>query len=100
MILRDVRKNKAKTAFIVISFMIFVSLFVYFLSLWLFDDVYFAVFIGVTFSIFTSFISYYNSDKIVLALNKARPANKEEDREINDILDGLCLATGLAKPKL
>lgn len=100
MILRDVRKNKSKTAFIVICFMLFVSLFVYFLSLWLFDDVYFAVFIGITFSIFTSFISYYNSDKIVLALNKARPANKEEDREINDILEGLCLATGLPKPKL
>lgn len=100
MILRDVRKNKAKTAFIVVCFMIFISLFVYFLSLWLFDDVYIAVFIGVTFSIFTSFLSYYNSDKIVLALNKARPANKVEDREINDILEGLCLATGLPKPKL
>lgn len=100
MILRDVRKNRAKTAFIVVCFMIFISLFVYFLSLWLFNDVYIAVFIGATVSIIASFVSYYKSDKIVLTLNGARPATKVEDREINDILEGLCLATGLPKPKL
>ncbi|MDD3187326.1 MAG: M48 family metallopeptidase [Bacilli bacterium] len=100
MILRDVRKNKSKTAFIVTCFVIFVAIFIYFVSLWLFEDTYLAIIIGVMFSFFTSFISYYNSDKIVLSINKARPANKEEDREINNILEGLCLATGLPKPKL
>lgn len=100
MILRDVKKNKSKTIFIVFGFALFIALFIYFLSLWLFDDIYLAIIIGVCFSFFTSFISYYNSDKIILSLNKARPASKEEDRELNDILEGLCLATGLPKPKL
>lgn len=100
MILRDVKKNKSKTFFIVLLFGIFVSLFVYFISILLFDDVYLALIIGLLFSIITSFSSYYNSDKIVLSLNKARPANKEEDLELNNLLDGLCLATGLPKPKL
>ena len=100
MILRDVKKNKNKTFIIVLIFGIFVSLFVYFISVLLFENVYMALILGVTISIITSFSSYYNSDKIVLSLNKARPANKEEDLELNNLLEGLCLATGLPKPKL
>ena len=100
MILRDVKKNKNKTFFIVLLFGVFISLFVYFISVWLFDDVYLALILGLSFSIITSFGSYYNSDKIVLSLNKARPATNEEDLELNILLEGLCLATGLPKPKL
>lgn len=100
MILRDVKKNKYKTVFIVFCFAVFVSLFIYFISIWLFDDVYLALFIGLSFSIISSFMTYYNSDKIVLSLNKARIANHEEDLELNNLLEGLCLATGLPKPRL
>lgn len=100
MILRDVRNNKIKTAFIVTCFFIIVALFVYFLSLWLFDNVVIAVTIGLTFSFISAFASYYNSDKIVLSLNGARVATREEFLQLNDILEGLCLATGLPKPKL
>lgn len=100
MILRDVKKNKIKTGVVVTFFFILVALFIYFVSLWLFDDTIIAIVIGVLFSFFSSFISYYNSDKIVLSLNKARVATKEEYRQLNDILEGLCLATGLPMPKL
>lgn len=100
MILLSVRKNKRKTFLIVTLFFVIVALFVYFLSLWLFDDTVLAVIIGILFSFITSFASYYNSDKIVLSLNKARVATKEEYRQLNDILEGLCLATGLPMPKL
>lgn len=100
MILRDVKKNKFKTTVIIGFFAIFVTLFIYFISLLLFDDVYIALIIGVIFSVVSSFTTYYNSDKIVLSLNKARVANQSEDLEINNLLEGLCLATGLPKPKL
>lgn len=100
MILRDVKKNKTKTIFIVSIFFCLVSLFIYFLSLWLFGDVVTAVVIGLLFSFITSFASYYNSDKIVLSLNNARVATPEEYKQLNDILEGLCLATGLPMPKL
>ncbi len=100
MILRDVRKNKIKTFGIVLCFIIFVAVFIYFLSYLLFEDVYMAVFFGVIIAFLSSFITYYNSDKIILMLNGARVAKAEEDREISDILEGLVLATGLPKPKL
>lgn len=100
MILKDVKKNKTKTFIIIFGFVLFISLFVYFISVWLLDDIYFAMTIGISFSFLSAYISYYNSDKIILSLNKARPANKEEDLELNDILEGLCLAIGSPKPKL
>lgn len=100
MILMDVRKNKRKTFFIITIFFVIVALFIYFLSLWLFDNTALAVIIGMLFSFITSFISYYNSDKIILSLNKARIATKDEYRQLNDILEGLCLGTGLPMPKL
>jgi heat shock protein HtpX len=100
MILRDVRKNKIKTFFIVFLFVVFVAIFIYFVSYIIFEDAYIAVLFGVLISFLSSFLAYYNSDKIVLKLNNARPANKDEDRELNDILEGLSLATGLIKPKL
>lgn len=100
MILRDVRNNKIKTGIIVTCFFCLVALFIYFISLWLFESTYIAVIFGLTFSFISAFTSYYNSDKIVLSLNKARVATKEEYAQLNNILEGLCLATGLPIPKL
>ena len=101
MILNEVRKNKVKTFFIVTFFFILVVAFVYFLSLYLFDnDVYLSVAMALLFSSITTVISYYNSDKIVIKLNGGREATKEEYQELNLILEGLCLAAGLPKPKL
>ena len=100
MILKDVRSNKIKTGFIVTGFFILVALFIYFLSLWLFDSAVMAVIIGLTFSSISAFSSYYNSDKIILKLNKARKATKEEFLQLNNILEGLCLGAGLPIPEL
>lgn len=100
MILRDVRKNRLKTTMIVTLFFVLVSIFIFFVSLILFEDAIFAILIGVLFSLITTFTSYYNSDKIVLSLNHARVATAEEYKQLNDILEGLCLATGLPMPKL
>ena len=100
MILRDVRNNKIKTGFIVTCFFCLVALFIYFISLYFFESTWIAVIFGLTFSFISAFTSYYNSDKIVLSLNKARVATKEEYAQLNNILEGLCLATGLPLPKL
>ena len=43
-----------------------------------------AVPIAVIFSILASFGAYYNSDKIVLSLNFARPATREENQRMYD----------------
>lgn len=99
MILKAVRDNKIESFFIVLGFIFIVTLIVYFICYYL-DLGPYSLIIALAFSIGTSFISYYNSDKIILSLNNARPANEEQDRLLSSILDGLCIASGLPKPKL
>lgn len=100
MILKEVRKNKTKTIFIITLFVIFVSLCVYFLSYIFFKDVFIAVFFGLVFSIITALVSYYNSDQMILSINNARPATREEFLQLNVSLEAICIAAGLPKPKL
>ena len=100
MILRDVRKNKQKTVLIITLFFIFISLFIYFLSLFLFNNVYLAAIIGLSVSGLSAFISYYNSDKMILKINNARPATREEHLQLTVSLEALCISAGLPMPKL
>lgn len=100
MILESVRKNKIKTFFIVSLFVIFIMVLIYFLSLWLFEDSYIAVAIALIFSCISALISYFNCDKIVLSLNGARVATKQEFLQLNETLEGLCIAANLPLPKL
>ena len=60
-----------------------------------------SIVIALVFSIATAWGSYYYSDKIVLSINRARPATKEEDLKLVNILDSLMVASGLEyKPRL
>lgn len=97
----DIKRNKLKSGFIVSIFILIVTLIIYYICMALDFSGPFAIFIALTFSILTSFVSYYNSDKIILSVTKARPANEEEDKRIVHILDALMLSAGLShRPKL
>ncbi|MEG0025894.1 MAG: M48 family metallopeptidase [Bacilli bacterium] len=100
MILKSVRKNKIKTFFIVAFFLIIIAMFIYFVSLIFFESTIIALTVGIVISILISLGSYYNSDKIVLKLNNARIATKEEFQQLNLILEGLCIAANIPVPKL
>lgn len=99
MILKEVRDNKIQSFGIILGFLIIVTLFVYFVC-YLLDFGPYSIIIALMFSIISSFASYYNCDKLVLAMNGARPANQEQDKLLSSLLDGLCIASGLPRPKL
>lgn len=99
MILKSVRDNKIQSYFIVLGFLLIVTLFIYFVC-YLMDLGPYSLVIAFIFSVATSIISYYNCDKLVLAMNGARPATQEQDQLISTLLDGLCIASGLPRPKL
>lgn len=44
--------------------------------------------------------SYYNSDKIAIAASRAQPADETEYRRYHNLVEGLCIAAGLPKPRL
>ena len=99
MILKAVRDNKIHTYFIILGIFLVISLIIYFICYYLNLGV-FSVIIALGVSIATSIISYYNCDKMVLAINGARPATEEQDKLLSSVLDGLCIASGLPRPKL
>ena len=98
--IQDVKNNKIKTGFIISIFIVVLTLILYYIA-YAFDFGPYAIVFALAFSIISAWASYYNSDKIVLALNKARPATHEEDQKIVNILDSLMASSGLTtKPKL
>lgn len=47
-----------------------------------------------------SFFSYYYSDKLVLSMSGAKPADPETYRELHHLVENLSIAAGLPKPKV
>ena len=90
------KKNKFESGIIISIFIIVITLIVYYICNAL-DLGSLSIIIALIFSIGSSWASYYYSDKIVLASCKARPATKEEDLKIVNILDALMVTAGLPK---
>ena len=94
------KKNKFESGIIVGIFILVITLIVYYICHALRLGTM-SIVIAFIFSIGSAWASYYYSDKIVLSLNKARPATKEEDQKLVNILDALMVTAGLPnKPRL
>jgi heat shock protein HtpX len=52
------------------------------------------------FSVFSSFFSYWFSDKMVLAMSSARAIDHDSNRELYHIVENLCITAGLPVPKI
>jgi heat shock protein HtpX len=48
----------------------------------------------------SSFFSYFNSDKVALRMAHAQPADPQEYARYHNLVEGLCIASGLPKPRL
>lgn len=96
----DIKNNKIKSGVVVFGFILMVTLIIYFVCM-AFDLGTFSIVFALIFSIISAYASYYNSDKIILSMSKARPATHEEDQKIVNILDTLMISSGLEhKPRL
>ena len=58
------------------------------------------LYIAVFISILMSFLSYWHSDKIVLAMTHAKLIKSEDNLELYRIVENLCIAAGLPTPKI
>lgn len=99
--LESIQKNKNKTLVIIGGFVIIITLILYYICMAFDLDAPVAITIALLFSIFSSFASYYNSDKIILRVTKARPATLEEDRKLVHIFEAIMISSGLpCQPRL
>ncbi len=58
------------------------------------------LYIAVVIAVVTNFYAYWASDTLVLSLNRARPATREEFFDFYTVAENLSMAAGLPKPKL
>ncbi len=90
--------NKRKTWFLLTGFLVFIILVGYVFSTAMESSgiLYFAV--GL--SIIMSFISYWWSDKIVLAMSSAKLVKFEDNKELYRVVENLCITAGLPVPRI
>ena len=58
------------------------------------------LYIAVIIAVGTNFYAYWFSDKLVLSMNRARPATREEFFDLYTVTENLAITAGLPKPKL
>jgi heat shock protein HtpX len=98
--------NKRKSLIIVIGFIFFVALVVYVLSQAMAYYLGYQPdglgFVGLAFIVsgVMSYIGYYYSDKVVLTMSGARPADRKRDFEFYTVAQNMALAAELPTPKL
>jgi heat shock protein HtpX len=90
--------NTRKTWFLLTGFLVFIIAIGWLFSYILEDSA--ILYIAIIFSIFSSFGSYWWSDKIVLSMYKAHEINHEKNRELYHIVENLCITAGLPVPKI
>lgn len=90
--------NVRRTWLIMIGFFITVILLGWAFS-WIFDNQSILI-IAVVLSIGMNILSYWYSDRIVLKMSGAREVKRDEFRELWNITENLCIASGLPMPKL
>ena len=56
--------------------------------------------IAIVFAIAMAWGSYYYSDRVALAASRAKPAEGPEYQRYHNLVEGLCIAAGLPKPRL
>src|ERR1051325_3716207 len=98
MIYTEIAHNKEKTWLLITGFLVLV------IALgWIFAQYYQSpglIYLAVAFSVGMSLISYYQSDKIVLAMSKAHEVQRADDEELYRTVENLAIAAGLPTPKV
>jgi heat shock protein HtpX len=90
--------NTRKTWFLMTGFLIFIMLVGFVFSQAMNDSI--ILYVAVAFSIISSFVSYWWSDKIVLSMSGAKEIDHDSNRELYHIVENLCITAGLPTPKI
>ncbi|MDD4661783.1 MAG: M48 family metallopeptidase [Candidatus Pacebacteria bacterium] len=94
----QVSSNNRKAFFLIFFFLIFVIFIGWFFS-YVFNDV-FILYVAVIISTIMSFVSYYESDKIILSMSHAFEIKKSDNPELYRIVENLAITAGLPMPKV
>ena len=92
-----VRSNKRRSALLVAGFVVVVAVIGFAFGV-VFGNGLVATIVALVIAGLVAFISYWKADKIALAVSRAKPADPEQYKRLHNIVEGLCIASGLPKP--
>jgi heat shock protein HtpX len=95
----QIARNKRRTFLMLFGFVVVITLVATALVL-LFGGGWPGIVIAFVIAMALAWGSYWNSDKIAIAASRAKPADETEYRRYHNLVEGLCIAAGLPKPKL
>jgi heat shock protein HtpX len=95
----QIARNKRRTFLMLLGFVVIITLAATAIVL-LFGAGWVGIIIAFVIAMALAWGSYYNSDKIAIAASRAKPADEAEYRRYHNLVEGLCIAAGLPKPKL
>lgn len=99
----EISKNKRKTAYIFVGFMIFVLAMSWVVGIFLTNDSEFTPYLTLglfAVSILYAIIAYYAGSKMALAVNGAQEIKKSDDPRLFRIVENLSITEGLPMPKV
>lgn len=96
----QIARNKRRTVVMLAAFVVLVALVAMALGILLQGGVTIVVPVAIVIAIAMAWTSYFASDKIALAASRARPADGPEYARYHNLVEGLCIAAGLPKPRL
>ncbi len=98
---QNIGSNKRDTVVIILFFMAIVSFISWFFGEYYYEDGGLPVLgLALVISGISGFISYYNSDKIVLSVSKAKEVKYEDSPELHNLVDNMAIASGILKPRV
>jgi heat shock protein HtpX len=97
-IYKNADSNTRKTWFLLTGFLVFIIAIGWLFSYLLNDSA--ILYIAIFLSVFSSFGSYWWSDKIVLAIYRATPIEHNQNPELYHVVENLCITAGLPVPKI
>jgi len=94
----QIARNKWRSFFLVLFFLCLI-----FLLTWIFGELTglgtYGLVLAVVIACAMTLGSYWASDKIVLAISRAKPVKKEDYPYLYNVVEGLAIAAGLPKPR-
>jgi len=94
-----IKANKRRSALLIFCFVVLLSLVGAAFGI-LFGAGPTGAIIALVFSGAMAFASYWKADSIALAVSRAKPADPQQYQRLHNLVEGLCIAAGLPKPKV
>ncbi len=94
----QITSNKRKSVFLIFFFLVLI-----FVLSWVFAQMFnfgrYAYVLAIVLAVVMTFGSYFASDKLVLAVSKARPISQKDYPHLYNVVEGLAIAAGIPKPR-